>query len=83
MNKSNKVTYQTERAVMLYAWQPKGHGQYSFFVAATSEEEARIAVEKHMAEDEYIDDYETEGWGTDYYELTILPVGVATSNAND
>ncbi len=72
-----------ERLVMLYAWQPKGHGQYSFFVAAESEEEARKAVEKHMEEDEYIGSYEIDGWQTDYYELTVLPVGVATSNAND
>lgn len=82
MSETNVETSPVEPVVMLYAWQPKGHGQNSFFVAAKSEDEAIKAVEKHMTEDEYIGDYETRGWLTDYYELTVLPVGVATNNAN-
>ena len=72
-----------QSGVMLYAWQPQGHGEYSFYVAATSEKEAIKAVEKHMEENEHIGDYEINGWGTDYYELTVLPIGAAISNEND
>ena len=70
-------------AVRLFAWQPQGHGELSFFVAARSEAEAREAVEK------YIDNlgpgwrkaYEGK-WGTDYYELTVLEVGQVITNDN-
>ena len=75
--------YGTQQVIRLYAWQPEDHGAYSFFVAAESEEAAIKAVENHMAENEYIGDYETDGWLTDSYTLTVLPIGVAISNANE
>ena len=73
----------------LYAWQPKGHGEYSFFVAASSKAEAIKAIEKYIEEhmdkddDHYLDEYNIKGWGTDYYDLTILPIGEAITNSND
>lgn len=73
----------------LYAFQPNGHGQYSFFVAAASEEEARNAVADHIAlhkgkvDGHHIGGYEVEGWGTDYYVLTVLNPNEVISNCND
>jgi hypothetical protein len=64
----------------LYAWQPDGHGQCSFFVMARSEKEARLAVENHIKE--HID-YDSYGWGTPYYELTVLSEGEVVFNHND
>jgi hypothetical protein len=74
--------------ICLYAFQPDGHGQYSFFVAATSEKEARTCVDKYISEhkgkndDHYLGDYEVDGWGTHYYELTVLDVGEVITNDN-
>lgn len=71
----------------LYAWQPRGHGQLSFFVCASSEEEARIAVHKAIdvfrAQESWRADYETKGWGTDYYDLSVVEPGVVITNCND
>lgn len=75
----------------LYAWQPKGHGQLSWFVSAETEEAARDAVEREIARRKALDsldldritDYETSGWGTDYYELTAVEPGVVVANDND
>ena len=58
----------------LYAWQPNGYGQLSYYVMAESEKEAKAAVESS-------DDF--EGWSSisylktsekieDYYVLTVL-----------
>lgn len=55
----------------LYAWQPQEHGAYSFFVMADSEQQAREAVDKYLI-DENVGDYLQGGWGTDYYELTVV-----------
>ena len=73
----------------LFAWQPQGHGEYSFFVCAENEQEAKKAVDayikKHLNQDddEDISDFSIAGWGTDYYRLTIVePLGVIT-NDND
>lgn len=58
-NKSGEV----ERGVSFYAWEPKGHGEYSFIVAAKSESEAKDAVEQYIKDhigkddDHYLDDY--------------------------
>ena len=67
----------------LYAWQPDGHGDPSYFVMAESEEEARTAVE--LSED-------FDGWTIvvdqsgkkigDYYELTILKALEIITNDN-
>lgn len=75
----------------LYAWQPTGHGELSFFVAARTEEEAREAVEKYIAEwsrsdanfSQRIRSGDIHGWGTDYYELTVCEPGVVIVNNND
>ena len=65
----------------LYAFQPKGHGQLSFFVMAETKEQAIEQVGKHIAEDGY--DYNASRWGTDYYECTEVGPGVVIENEND
>lgn len=65
----------------LYVWQPNGHGQYSFFVAAESEELARAAVDKMVAQKPNA--YEYQGWGTEYYTLTVADAGEVVTNEND
>ena len=74
----------------LYAFQPKGHGQKSFFVIAESEQQAREFISNKIAEllangEDGFDysDYEFQGWGTDYYRLEILEVGQVVLNDND
>lgn len=76
----------------LYAFQPKGHGSFSFFVMAENEGEARRAVDHYVRESidksEHDGSYlftegECEGWGTDYYVMTVAGVGQVISNAND
>ena len=60
----------------LYAWRPDGHGQLSFFVMAESEQAARAAVE--AAVERIRGDgrrYDVDGWGTDYYELSVYAAG--------
>jgi len=80
----------------IYAWQPRGHGQYSFFVMANGEEEARAAVEKEIADgrarydDEadfsdgsQLSEYDVQGWGTEYYDMTVVEAGTVVLNGND
>lgn len=70
--------------VKLYAWQPQGHGQYSFFVCAENEEAARAAVDEHiLREHKSFAVYAALGWGTDYYSLTVLEPGRVIENANE
>lgn len=74
----------------LYAWQPSGHGELSFFVIAESEDAARSAVQAHIENglkkksflDGGISAYEVGGWGTDYYRLTVAEVDVVLTNNN-
>jgi len=68
--------------VKLYCWEPKGCGQHSFYVAARSELKALKAVKKLILNDEYMGEYEVRGFGTDYYSLTVLPVGTARNNGS-
>ena len=71
----------TEKKISLYAWQSKVHGQYSFFVAAESEEAARKAVEEEfLSSNKYTGNCKAEGWLKHGYILTVLPIGVAISN---
>jgi hypothetical protein len=85
-----------DRIVRLYAWQPNGHGEESFFVMAESEESAKVAVETEMArllalsaDDDYLGDEgfysgsSFSGWGTDYYTLTEADLGKVLRNSND
>lgn len=75
----------------LYAWQPKGHGELSWFVMATSEAEAKATVDQEIKrrsllpwhEPDQIVDGMVWGWGTDYYQLTVLDPGQPISNSND
>jgi hypothetical protein len=75
----------------LYAWQPKGHGELSWFVVAETEAEAKDAVDREIArrlslpwdEPDHIGDYDVEGWGSDYYTLTVAKRGQPVSNDNE
>jgi len=62
----------------LYAFQPRSYGELSFFVMAESEVEARAAVDNYGTEP-----HEKEGWGTNYYELTVADAGQVLVNSND
>ena len=70
-----------KQAHRLYAYQPKGCGQLSFFVTARSEDEARRVVDKHISGIK--NTYSIDGWGTDYYKLTVMEVGEVVVNYND
>jgi hypothetical protein len=86
-----ELDFVQKRSIMkLYAFQPKGHGQKSFFVMAESEKEAKEFVAKKIAEllaneEDGISysDYDFSGWGTDYYCLEVFEVGQVVLNDND
>jgi len=69
----------------LYAFQPNGHGEYSAFVMAYSEAEARSAVlaskERDGADNLYTD--WMDGFNTNYYTVTVVEQGMPVFNAND
>ena len=74
----------------LYAFQPKGHGELSFFVMAESEGAARAAVDAYIEgrKNEHPDfsdwwEWLADGWGTDYYRLTVAEAGQVIVNSND
>lgn len=71
----------------LYAFQPTGHGQLSFFVMAESESEAIEYLNVHINKKYKFNNgsykYEAEGWGTDDYKLTIMDEGHVIENDND
>lgn len=68
----------------LYAFQPNGYGQYSFFVMAESEAEARRAVERYIEKTfDSTCKQPYAGFGTDSYKLTMLDRGQVITNAND
>ena len=69
--------------VKLYAWRPSGHGEYSFYVASTSEEAARIAVQAEVDDLRKRDVYGASGWGTDYYTLECVGLNEVMTNDND
>ena len=74
----------------LFAWQPNGHGELSWFVAAADEAEARHAVQAEidrrsslpMGNSERISRLDFAGWGTDYYTLTVADRGCVICNEN-
>ncbi len=91
LDKSNEELYRTlanleqgkpGRVFMLYAFQPTGHGPYSFFVASYSEDEAKATIERYISENQ-LSGHSFDGWGTDDYKLTILPIGQVIINDND
>lgn len=69
----------------LYVWTAKTHGPMSFFVMAESEEQAKEYVDKYIAtisqEDGYTE-YYYDGWGTDYYVLTVYEQGQVVDHEN-
>ena len=67
----------------LYAFQPPGHGQTSFFVMAEDEARARACVEARAAEMRagWLS-YEVQGWPDDY-RLTVCGPGQIVENSND
>ena len=77
----------TPNNTKLYCWKPQGHGQHSFYVCADSYEEALSAVETHIKRHHTntSDDlqYEAHGWGTDYYEITVVEPLSVLENEND
>jgi len=68
---------------LLFAWQPKGHGEYSFFVMAENEEKARKAVAKFIATLKESDKMYSDGWETDYYKLTVVGPESVVINCNE
>ena len=74
----------------LFAWQPNGHGELSWFVLAEDEPEARKAVETEilrrralpLGNSDRITKYDFDGWGTDYYTLTVADRGCVICNDN-
>lgn len=78
--------------MFLYAFQPQGHLQKSFFVMAKNKEEAISAIKKYIddhskEENEYQDDYLSEhsyiGFGSDYYLVSELKENEVVINDND
>lgn len=79
------------RKPKLYAWQPTGHGPFSFFVMAKSEDEAKASVDAYIEKmqksgfDGYdrFTEYDYRGWDTDSYTLHVLDIGEVIDNCND
>jgi hypothetical protein len=75
----------------LYAWQPNGHGELSWFVVAETEAEVKDAVDREIArrlalpwdDQDHISVCEVEGWGSEYYTLTVAKRGQPVDNANE
>jgi hypothetical protein len=77
----------------LYAFQPNGHGELSFFVCSESESEAiksiHSYIEKHIEKDDELWTEETipkrsfGGFGTDYYSMNVLEPNKVITNYND
>jgi len=74
----------SNQEMKLYAFQPNGYGQYSFFVMAENETEAIAAVERHIEETfDSTCNLPYAGFGTNVYKLTVLTCGEVIANAND
>lgn len=71
----------------LYAYQPNGHGQQSFFVMAENEQAAKAAVENKietlLEKSNWFSYYHFEGWNTGFYILTEVGAGEVILNDND
>jgi len=75
-----------ENKIKLYAYQPNGHVELSFFTIAESEIEARKIVDKHIKDNNFkngLGQFNTGGLCTDYYTLTVCNVGEVIENSND
>lgn len=74
----------SNQEIKLFAFQPTGYGQYSFFVMAASEGEALQSVERYIEENfGSTCSYPYAGFGTDGYKLRVLGRGEVIVNAND
>jgi hypothetical protein len=70
--------------IKLFAFQPTGSGQYSFFVMAANENEAYEHVAQYIKKTfSTTCSYPYAGFGTSGYKLTILGRGEVIDNAND
>lgn len=75
----------------LFAFKPNGHGPYSFFVMAENEEQAKKSVQDHINKfypsrtDGRNNPWrmETNGWGTDDYEMSVYEENEVAENCND
>ena len=69
----------------LFAFQPQGFGEHSFFVMKETLQEAKDEVEE-WAKEEYGSGWkkttEMYGWGTDYYKATMANEGEIITNDN-
>ncbi len=73
-----------DQEMKLFAFQPNGFGQYSFFVMAETEREALRAVERYIKKTfDSTCNLPYAGFGTDVYKLTVLNRGEVIDNAND
>jgi len=71
-----------EKELKLYGFIPQGHGQFSFFTMAHSEEEAFQIIDADIKAGNY-GEYETGGWGTDYYSVESVGYKGVLINNND
>lgn len=67
-------------SLKLYGFYPNGHGQYSFFTMARSEEEAFQRIDAEIKD---YDSYYVHGWGTDYYTVEVVEQAGILTNNND
>jgi hypothetical protein len=87
LNRTPQITL----PLRLYAFQPKGHGELSFFVVVESKEQAKQYLNDAITERSNLDihdplhlrPYHYAGWESDYYELTVAEVGEVITNGND
>ena len=79
-----------DMAMKLFGFQPRGHGELSWFVMAETEESARDAVEADIkrrralpfTNPNHIHETDYAGWGTDYYTVSVASAGVPLSKEN-
>lgn len=81
--------------IKLYIFEPRGHGSLSFFVMAETEEEAFRLIDSEIErrlklkprDNDYIrnhlNDYACSGWGTEYYDLSVIEPGMVFTHTND
>ena len=78
--------------MQLYIFHPDGHGEPSFYVMAESEAEARSLIVKRIEGSKAGDDWASQyikdsmayrTFGTAYYTMTIVDVGVVAISQND
>ena len=73
----------------LFAWQPSGHGPYSFFVCAENQADAELAVNSYIKEHldkndgHYLGKFETEAWQNGDLNLKVLDALEVVTNCND